>query len=282
PVPPSVPGPAVTSGRRTLFAGPDCRAWRSAGSGTYVAVDGRLESVPGEGVGLFWCTAPPPPDLLLRLEWRRWRAAAASGALVRPSVPGPAVTSGRRTLFAGPDCRAWRSAGSGTYVAVDGRLESVPGEGVGLFWCTEPTPPDFLLRLEWLRWRETDASGVLVRFPEPVAQPRGNPASVAMRDGFEIHRRGRRRRCDGDAPHGSDLQPADPGADAAASASAGRVEHVRHHRARPAVCRAPERSAGDSLREHRCAARPSDERRRAELHRPADPSRIARRVPQHH
>lgn len=97
----------------------------------------------------------------------------------------PAGSSSARSLLcAGHDLADWRTAGSGSFVFVDGRLESVPGHDVGLFWCTVPAPPDFALRLEWLRWRHEDASGVLVRFPEPRAAPDGNAAVTAARHGF--------------------------------------------------------------------------------------------------
>ncbi len=89
-------------------------------------------------------------------------------------------------LFGASKAADWRSAGSGTFVAVDGRLESVPGADAGLYWCTHPTPPDFILRLEWLRWRHADASGVLVRFRAPGERADDNPAAAAGCDGFEV------------------------------------------------------------------------------------------------
>ena len=89
-------------------------------------------------------------------------------------------------LFNGDDIERWRTAGTGAFVVVDDRLESVPGEDLGLFWCTTPTPANFVLRLQWLRWRHEDASGVFVRFPRPAACPDGNPAFSAIYRGFEV------------------------------------------------------------------------------------------------
>ena len=32
-----------------------------------------------------------------------------------------------------------------------GALETMPGNDLGLYWCTQPTPKNFILRLQWLR-----------------------------------------------------------------------------------------------------------------------------------
>lgn len=93
---------------------------------------------------------------------------------------------GFRWLFDGGGVERWATAGSGGFVVVDDRLESVPGDDLGLFWCTTPAPADFVLRLQWLRWRHEDASGVFVRFPRPLACPEGNPAFNAIYRGFEV------------------------------------------------------------------------------------------------
>ncbi len=107
----------------------------------------------------------------------------------RRLLPPPlseSAAGGERLLFGAIASPPWRMAGSGDFVGVDGRLESVPGTDLGLFWCTAPTSADFVLRLDWLRWRHEDASGVWVRFPEPAAPPDGNPALVAMQRGFDM------------------------------------------------------------------------------------------------
>lgn len=108
------------------------------------------------------------------------RAALAADRQRRP------VGHGYRWLFDGTDCEHWAVAGAGSFVLVDDRLESVPGVDLGLFWCTVPTPADFVLRLQWLRWREEDVSGVFVRFPRPEPCPEGNAAFPAIHEGFEV------------------------------------------------------------------------------------------------
>ena len=106
---------------------------------------------------------------------------------LQPPPARPALDDdGFRALFNGRDTSGWRMAGCGGFVVVDGRLESVPGNDLGLFWCTDATPADFVLRVDWLRWRHEDASGVFVRFPEPSGPPEANPAFVAIQRGFEV------------------------------------------------------------------------------------------------
>jgi hypothetical protein len=100
--------------------------------------------------------------------------------------PGRNVEDGFTPLFDGISTRNWQMAGGGHFAVVDGRLESVPAEDLGLFWCTIPTPRDFLLRLRWLRWRHEDASGVFLRFPRPEPRPNSNAAFVAIQRGFEV------------------------------------------------------------------------------------------------
>jgi hypothetical protein len=103
-----------------------------------------------------------------------------------PAGGAPLVEEGFRPLFDGQSTRNWEMVGDGHFVIVDGRLESVPASDLGLFWCTVPTPPDFVLRLRWLRWRHEDTSGVFVRFPRPVASGTANASSVAVDCGFEV------------------------------------------------------------------------------------------------
>lgn len=111
------------------------------------------------------------------------------------SVGAPSPDLGRSTppargavqwLFDGSGIEHWQAAGAGRFTVVGDRLESVPGDDLGLFWYLQPTPADFVLRLEWLRWREADCSGVFVRFPRPCAGPYGNPAFTAIQRGFEV------------------------------------------------------------------------------------------------
>ena len=98
-------------------------------------------------------------------------------------------------LFNGADTSNWRMSkiknqpgrdNPGTFLVVDGTLESLPGTDLGLFWCIEPTPPDFILKLEFLRWRDNDNSGVFLRFPDPNSKGYDNTAYVAINFGFEV------------------------------------------------------------------------------------------------
>jgi len=108
--------------------------------------------------------------------WRRARSRAGRGL----------VESGFQSLFDGRSIEHWQVAGDGRFVVVDGRLESIPSEEVGLFWCTVRTPPDFILRLRWLRWRHEDNSAVLVRFPRPLAVGQTSAAAMAARCGVVV------------------------------------------------------------------------------------------------
>ncbi len=99
-----------------------------------------------------------------------------------PYMPG----GGFRALFDGSDTTDWARAGAGRFLVVDGALETVPGDDLGLLWCRVPTPPDFVLRLEWKRFREEDRSGVFLRFPDPEGRGYENTAYVPVDFGFEV------------------------------------------------------------------------------------------------
>jgi hypothetical protein len=110
-------------------------------------------------------------------------------------VPPFAADPGFTMLFDGASTDKWRMSkiknqpnrdNPGLFVTVDRTLESLPGTDLGLFWCTEPTPPNFILKLEWLRWREDDNSGVFLRFPNPDSKGYDNTAYVAINFGFEV------------------------------------------------------------------------------------------------
>jgi choline dehydrogenase-like flavoprotein len=113
-------------------------------------------------------------------------------AQVPPVTPDP----GFRLLFDGFTTNNWRmstiknqlpeKSNPGAFLLVDGTLESLPGNDLGLYYCTEPTPADFVLKLEWLRWRDDDNSGVFVRFPHPDSKSYNNTAYVAINFGFEV------------------------------------------------------------------------------------------------
>jgi choline dehydrogenase-like flavoprotein len=113
-------------------------------------------------------------------------------AQVPPVTPDP----GFKLLFDGFTTNNWRMStiknqppdrsNPGTFLLVDGTLESLPGNDLGLYYCTETTPANFVLKLEWLRWRDDDNSGVFVRFPHPDSKSYNNTAYVAINFGFEV------------------------------------------------------------------------------------------------
>ncbi|HET7061396.1 MAG TPA: family 16 glycoside hydrolase [Nitrosospira sp.] len=102
--------------------------------------------------------------------------------------------AGFTLLFDGADTSKWRLTTiqnqannfPGGRLVVDRALETVPGNDLGMFWHTDPTPHDFVLKLEWLRWREDDNSGIFIRFPHPDSKGYNNTAYVAVNFGFEI------------------------------------------------------------------------------------------------
>ncbi|ARO87915.1 hypothetical protein EBAPG3_009115 [Nitrosospira lacus] len=102
--------------------------------------------------------------------------------------------AGFTMLFDGASTGKWRMStitnqannNPGGMLLVNGALESVPGNDLGMFWHTDPAPQDFVLKLEWLRWREDDNSGVFIRFPHPDSKNYNNTAYVAINFGFEV------------------------------------------------------------------------------------------------
>jgi hypothetical protein len=55
-----------------------------------------------------------------------------------------------------------------------------------MLWCKTPMPPNYILRLEWLRWTHESNSGVYLRFPDPATKDYDNTAYVADDFGFEV------------------------------------------------------------------------------------------------
>ena len=74
----------------------------------------------------------------------------------------------------------------GRFVVTNGALVSQPGNDLGLLWNTQPTPPNFILKLEWRRWRDDDNSGVFLRFPHPDSKGYNNSAFVGVDFGLEV------------------------------------------------------------------------------------------------
>jgi hypothetical protein len=111
-------------------------------------------------------------------------------------IPAPQLYPGEpgfTTLFDGASLAKWQmsrirteSGNPGNFALVAGVLESVPGDDIGLYWCAIPTPPDFVLRLEWRRLRDDDNSGVFLRFPHPDSKKYRRTAYVGVNFGFEV------------------------------------------------------------------------------------------------
>jgi hypothetical protein len=104
-------------------------------------------------------------------------------------------TDGFTPLFDGFTTNNWRMStiknqpgrdNPGTFIVVDGTLEALPGSDIGLYWCTTPTPADFILKLGWLSWQQDDNSGVFIRFPNPESKGYNNTAYVGVDFGFEV------------------------------------------------------------------------------------------------
>lgn len=107
----------------------------------------------------------------------------------------PTVTPGFTSLFNGKTLRNWvmttirnepGQSNPGKFIVVDGALESTPGTGLGMLWHTEPMPPNYILKLQWKRFRHEGNSGVMLRFPDPKSKGYQNTAYVAVHFGFEV------------------------------------------------------------------------------------------------
>jgi len=73
----------------------------------------------------------------------------------------------------------------GRFHIVDAGLESAPGTDLGLFYTALPFD-DYILKLQWLTWREDDNSGIFLRFPDVTTKNYDNTAFVAVDFGFEV------------------------------------------------------------------------------------------------
>lgn len=110
--------------------------------------------------------------------------------------PQPFVAEdGFTALFNGFDTSNWAMttiknqlgrSNPGSFRVRNAAVESVAGNDLGMFWCKIPMPPNFVLRLEWLRWTHDSNSGVYLRFPHPDSKGYNNTAYVADDFGFEV------------------------------------------------------------------------------------------------
>jgi hypothetical protein len=108
--------------------------------------------------------------------------------------PRAQASDGFQLLFDGVSTAGWKMStiknqpgrnDPGRFIIVDAGLESAPGIDLGLFYRRIDFV-NFVLRLEWLSWREDDNSGVFLRFPDPASINYDNTAFVAVDFGFEI------------------------------------------------------------------------------------------------
>jgi choline dehydrogenase-like flavoprotein len=153
--------------------------------------DGRVHdtvNVYAAGPALFPTLGSPNPMLTGIALARR----LADKLTVGPTVP---TGDGFQPLFDGADTSPWQMTtiknqpgrdDPGRFIIVDGSLESIPGTDIGLLWCKTPTPANFALKLEFLRWENDANSGVFLRFPNPESKNYNNAAYVAVNFGFEV------------------------------------------------------------------------------------------------
>jgi 3-keto-disaccharide hydrolase len=78
------------------------------------------------------------------------------------------------------------TTGAGRFLVPRGALEGHPGTDLGLLWLSRPTPPRYVLRLQWMMTAPNDNAGVFVAFPHPEQQNYDNTAWVGVNFGFEI------------------------------------------------------------------------------------------------
>lgn len=160
----------------TLWMGPDPVSSVTNPDGRFHQV----ENAYAAGPALFPTIGSPNPMLT---------GIALARRLAKKLVPDfkPSTTpDGFQLLFDGFSTSNWRMAGEGSFIIVNQTLEAAPGADLGLFWCTQPAPADFSLKLEWRRFRQEDNSGIFLRFPDPSGKGYNNPAYVAVNFGFEV------------------------------------------------------------------------------------------------
>jgi hypothetical protein len=151
--------------------------------------DARFHHVPNlyaAGPALFPTVGSPNPMLTGTALARR-----LAEHLGTPFVAEVGFTS----LFGGASLQHWNMStirnqpgrdNPGSFVVSNGALLSAPGTDIGLLWHDQPTPPDFVLKLEWRRWQEDANSGVFIRFPNPETRNYDNTAFVGVNFGFEV------------------------------------------------------------------------------------------------
>jgi choline dehydrogenase-like flavoprotein len=108
--------------------------------------------------------------------------------------PRPQASPGFKLVFDGVSTASWQMStiknqpgrdDPGRFHVIDGGLESAPGTDLGLFY-TKVDFANYILKVEWLTWREDDNSGIFLRFPDLNSKGYDNTAFVAVDFGFEV------------------------------------------------------------------------------------------------
>jgi len=108
-----------------------------------------------------------------------------------PFTPDP----GFDALFDGRTMGDWRMStirnqpgrdNPGSFLIRRGTFEGHTGTDLGLLWLSRPTPPRYVLRLQWMMTAPDDNSGVFVAFPNPEQEGYDNAAYVGVNFGFEV------------------------------------------------------------------------------------------------
>ncbi|OLF14482.1 hypothetical protein BLA60_01190 [Actinophytocola xinjiangensis] len=110
---------------------------------------------------------------------RRWLPLLLLLAACSSPTTTPACDDDPIELFDGDSLSGWSHAGPGGVDAEDGVLRT--RGGMGLLWYSARSFGDLDLRLDWRVTRETDNSGIFLRFPDP-----GDDPGVAVTNGYEI------------------------------------------------------------------------------------------------
>jgi hypothetical protein len=151
--------------------------------------DARFHRVPNlyvAGPALFPTVGSPNPMLTGTALARR-----LADQFATPFV----AQAGFAALFDGASLQGWQMStirnqpgrdDPGHFAVTNGALVATPGTDIGLLWHTQPTPPNFVLKLQWRRWQENANSGVFLRFPDPEGRNYDNSAFVAVDFGFEV------------------------------------------------------------------------------------------------
>src|SRR5215471_10421729 len=132
------------------------------------------------GPALFPTTGSPNPMLTGTALARRL------GDMLKRPLPQAVPTF--TLLFDGASTASWKMNTiknqpgrdyPGRFHVVDAALESAPGTDLGLFYRSIEFT-NYILRLDWLPWREDDNSGVFLRFPDPTTIDYNNTAFVGV------------------------------------------------------------------------------------------------------